>query len=121
MADTDDEFGRHYSEQGFWRKLCSSALKAGKKAVGHALELYYALEEPSTPSWAKGVIIGALGYFILPADAIADMLPGIGYTDDLGVLAAALAAVEMHITPEVKDKAAGKLAQWFGPQDPPLN
>jgi uncharacterized membrane protein YkvA (DUF1232 family) len=120
MADnTDTEFGQHYSEQGLWRKLGASALKAGKKAVGHALELYYALEESSTPSWAKGVIIGALGYFILPADAIPDMLPGIGYTDDLGVLAAALAAVEMHITPEIKAKAANKLAQWFGTENRP--
>lgn len=114
MKKTDSEMERHYSEQRFWSKLKSSASKAGKLAVQHSLELYYALNESETPTWAKSVIIGALGYFILPADAVPDMMPGIGFTDDIGVLAAALAAVELHITPEVKEKARERLDQWCG-------
>lgn len=114
MKKIDTELEKHYSEKGFWQKLRVSASKAGKKAVGHALELYYAMNDPGTPGWAKSVILGALGYFILPADAVPDMLPGVGFTDDLGVLAAAIAAVEIHITPEVRQKAKEKLEHWFG-------
>jgi len=121
MSDTHSEFERHYSRQGFWRKLGGQALKAGKLCVDQALQLYYAMEEPTTPSWAKGVIVGALGYFILPADVIADVLPGVGYTDDLGVLAAAIAAVHMHITPEIKTRSREKLDEWFGTEaEPPV-
>ena len=62
----------------------------------------------------KSIILGALGYFIFPIDAIPDVLVPLGYTDDLGVLAAAVTAVAMHITPEVKQQATDKLAAWFG-------
>lgn len=116
MNKTGNEFERHYSEQSFWGKLGAVASKAGKRVAGHALELYYTMHEPDTPGWAKSVILGALGYFILPADVVADMLPGVGYVDDLGVLAAAIAAVELHITPQARNKAGEKLSHWFGPK-----
>lgn len=105
---------QHYSETGFWDKLKHYALAAGKELVEKALWLYYAAQNPSTPTWAKSVMYGALGYFILPLDAIPDITPLIGYSDDLGVLAAALAAVSMYITDEVKQQAQQKLAAWFG-------
>jgi uncharacterized membrane protein YkvA (DUF1232 family) len=49
----------------------------------------------------------------MPADAIPDVLPAIGYTDDLAVLTAATAAVGVSIKPEHKKKAEEKLKQWF--------
>jgi uncharacterized membrane protein YkvA (DUF1232 family) len=57
---------------------------------------------------------GALGYFIFPLDAVPDLAPLIGYTDDLTVMAAALATVAFYITPEVKAQAHEKLDHWFG-------
>lgn len=108
-----DEFRREYSEDGFWQKLLSYARVAGRDVVEKALQLYYAAQSPDTPFWAKTTIVGALGYFISLVDAIPDLTPIIGYTDDLGVLAAAVAAVAKSITPEVKEKAATKLRQWF--------
>jgi uncharacterized membrane protein YkvA (DUF1232 family) len=103
-----------FSNTGFWNKLFKFAKSAGKEVVEKALLLYFALQAPGTPAWAKTVIIGALGYFISPIDAIPDLTPVIGYSDDLGVLAMALAAVATHITAEIKAKAAAKLADWFG-------
>ncbi|PEO50494.1 hypothetical protein CN563_02685 [Bacillus sp. AFS026049] len=44
--------------------------KAGVKVVYVALLLFYTLQKPTTPVWAKTVIVGALGYFILPIDLI---------------------------------------------------
>lgn len=55
--------------------------------------------------WAKGVVAGALGYFILPTDAIPDFIAGLGYTDDAGVIAGAVAALGSKITDEHKDQA----------------
>lgn len=59
------------------------------------------------------MIYGALGYFILPLDMIPDVIPGAGYTDDLGALAAAIGIVSMYVTDEVKASAARKLEEWF--------
>ncbi len=78
-----------------------------------ALVLYRCLRDPNTPKWARTRIIGALGYFIFPLDAIPDVVPVAGFSDDLGVLALALATVALHIKPEHKQKAEEKLKTWF--------
>ena len=117
---SDDQrlgFERDYSFQNFWDKLVNFARAAGREVVEKALQLFYAAQSPDTPMWAKTVIYSALGYFINVIDAIPDITPAVGYGDDLGVLVAALAAVAAHITPEVKQRAAAKAAQWFAPHE----
>ena len=66
------------------------------------------------PAWAKTVIVGALTYFISPLDAIPDILPGLGYTDDLGLLLAANATVSVYINADTKEQAKQKMKDWFG-------
>ena len=100
-----------YSEGSFWKKMAKTAARG---AVGPALKLYYAQGQAATPAWAKALIFSALGYFIWPADAIPDILPGIGYGDDIAVMTAALGTVAAYITPTVKDKAKQKLNEWIG-------
>lgn len=114
MSEDNSAFERAYSEEGFWDKLVRYAGKAGRELVEKALWLYYAAQKPSTPAWAKGVIYGALGYFILPIDAIPDVAVGIGYTDDLGIIVASLGVVAAYIDEDVKAQAARKLRDWFG-------
>jgi uncharacterized membrane protein YkvA (DUF1232 family) len=103
----------YFTDAAFWSKLGSSAVDAGREVVLKALMLYYAMIDDNTPVWAKGVIAGALGYFILPVDAIPDFTPVIGYSDDLGVLAAALATVALHVTVTHRRRAEETLGQWF--------
>ncbi|MCY3808877.1 MAG: YkvA family protein [Gemmatimonadetes bacterium] len=76
-----------------------------------ALVLYYCLKDPDTPLWARRIIMGALGYLILPVDAVPDFLPLVGLTDDLAVLAAAVAIVLVHINPEHKRAAKEKMEE----------
>lgn len=114
MADSTNGFDKDYSEGSFWDKLIKYAKDAGKEVIEKALWLYYTMQEPGTPAWAKSIIIGALGYFISPLDIIPDVMPLVGYTDDLGVLAAAITAVAAYITDNAKEQAKAKLAQWFG-------
>lgn len=109
-----DGYEQHYSAEKFWAKLKSAALVAGRDVVEKALLLYYALEKPDLPLWSKTTIYGALGYLISPIDAIPDFTPIIGYADDLGVLALALAAVAIHIDDGVRAKARKKAVEWFG-------
>jgi uncharacterized membrane protein YkvA (DUF1232 family) len=110
MNDTE----KHFSEEKFWSKLKKFGVKAGHSVVYTALLLYFVLQKPDVPKKAKMVIIGALGYFILPTDLIPDFAVGVGFTDDLGALGVALLQVAMYIDDDVKAKAKSKLTDWFG-------
>jgi uncharacterized membrane protein YkvA (DUF1232 family) len=110
----DLRYAREFSEESFWEKVGKYALVAGREVIEKALVLWYVLRKPEVPPSAKAVIIGALGYFICPADVIPDMVLGLGYTDDLGVLALALATVSIYIDDDIKDKARKKTEEWFG-------
>ena len=107
-------YEKEYSEKSFWDKLSKYALKAGREVVFNVLTLYFCMLDKDTPYKARAVIIGALGYFITPFDAILDFTPGVGYADDFGVLAIAVATVTVHIKPEHRKKAEEILEKWFG-------
>ncbi|USG65499.1 YkvA family protein [Brevibacillus ruminantium] len=109
-----EKYAKAYSEESFWKKVKKFAKKAGGKVVYVALLLYYALQNPKTPAWAKTVILGALGYFISPLDIVPDVTPVVGYGDDLTTLIGALVMVAVYIDEEVKGKARSKLTDWFG-------
>lgn len=110
---------RWYSGIGLWKTLTKVALVAGEKSLLTALTLFYCLQDRETPPWAKGVIVGALGYLILPVDMIPDILPGIGYGDDWGALVAALGTVAAYIKDEHKSKASAQVTRLFGSRNPP--
>ena len=98
----------YYNTPSFWNKLNKFARKLGHEAVEKLLILYYCFQDPETPKRQKMIILGALGYFIMPFDAIPDLLPG-GWTDDLGVIALAIAKVTASINDTHITKAKEKL------------
>lgn len=106
-------------DSNLWATLQRIAITAGREVIEKALTLYFAAQRPETPLWAKTVIYSTLAYVILPMDAIPDFMPLTGYTDDLGTLAAAIGAVAMAITPEVKAAAHQKVIDWFGDDSAP--
>jgi uncharacterized membrane protein YkvA (DUF1232 family) len=107
------DYSSDFSDSGFWDKIKGYAKAAGKGVLEPALKMYYSATDADTPIWAKTTIYGALGYFISPLDVIPDLAPVVGYTDDLGVLVAAAAAVAAHIKAEHAAKARATLHEWF--------
>ncbi|MEZ5534027.1 MAG: YkvA family protein [Thiolinea sp.] len=107
---------QQYDDKSFWEKLRQYAIVAGREVVEIALKLYYCMKDPDTPKWARTVIAGSLLYFIVPVDAVPDLLPG-GYVDDFGALSAALMTVAAHIKDEHVKQAGIKMGQWFGRTD----
>ncbi len=69
------------------------------------LSVYYTARDPETPMASKGMMLAALAYFVLPTDAIPDVLLGIGFTDDAAVLAALMAVLGRTVKPRHKDAA----------------
>lgn len=107
-----------YSDERFWQKMTRFGKRAGREVALKALQLYFVLKRPDVPFWAKSTIIGALGYFISPLDAIPDFIAGVGYTDDASVLAAALVAVSIYIDEDIKRQAESALSRWWPEAEP---
>ena len=113
----DNNYSKYYSETGLWEKIKKGSKAAGTKVVYSVLLLYYAMQDKSMSMKTRLSIAAALGYFILPTDAIFDLTPIIGYSDDLGVLLFVLTQISASITAEVMDKAKQKIEEWFGDID----
>ncbi|MCV9938185.1 YkvA family protein [Boseaceae bacterium BT-24-1] len=88
-------------------------LKRVAKRIPFAEDLLAAFvcaRDPATPRRVKLTLLAALGYFVLPLDALPDVMPLLGFTDDAAVIAAALAAVAGSITPQHRERAKEMLA-----------
>lgn len=110
---THPGYSKYFTETSFKEKLQQMATAAGTKVVYAALLLFFLMKDVNVPLKAKLTIGAALGYFILPADAIPDLAPMIGFSDDLGVLMFALGQISEHIRPETKIQATQQLQRWF--------
>ena len=95
--------------ENFWR----TARKAARHVpfMEDVVAAYYCALDKETPLRVKGILFAALGYFILPADTIPDVIFGLGFTDDIAVLTAALAAVRAHLKPAHLAAAKEALSQ----------
>lgn len=94
---------------GFWPKL--ARVFASIPFAEDVVAAYYCAFDRATPLRAKGILLGALAYFVLPVDAIPDFVLGLGFTDDMAVLFAAIGMIRAHLKPEHYDKARETLAR----------
>jgi uncharacterized membrane protein YkvA (DUF1232 family) len=99
-------------EDGLGSRLLDLIRRAARSVpfAEDALAAWYCARDPATPSRVRMILMSAVAYFVLPIDAVPDLLPFLGFTDDAAVIAAALAAVATHLRPEHRDKARETLA-----------
>jgi uncharacterized membrane protein YkvA (DUF1232 family) len=95
--------------RSFWRK--TRRVAAQIPFTEDLLAAYYCAFDRSTPLQVKATLVGAIAYFVLPIDAIPDVLPVLGFTDDAAVLAAAIKLVASSIRVEHRDAARDRLAR----------
>ncbi|GIP40903.1 hypothetical protein J31TS4_41830 [Paenibacillus sp. J31TS4] len=103
LVPVDEAKQEAYVKEKFWGKMKRTFAK-----VPFALEavaLFYAATDPATPKKAKAIALAALAYFILPMDAIPDILLGVGWTDDAAIILGAVKTLAGHVTDEHKAKA----------------
>ena len=112
-AERAGEYAAEYGDASFRDKLRTAARHAGSAVVERALALRYVAVSAETPAWARECAHAALGYFIVPLDAIPDAAPA-GFCDDLAVLATALRAVAAYVTPAIRARAARKARKVCG-------
>jgi uncharacterized membrane protein YkvA (DUF1232 family) len=81
----------------FWRTVRRAACQV--PFMEDVVAAYYCALDTRTPTRVRGVLLAALAYFVLPTDFIPDFIFGLGFTDDVAVLTAAITALRSHITP----------------------
>lgn len=81
-------------------KFWSTVKKAAKSvpAIEEFIAAYYCAMDKETPAKVRGTLLAALAYFVLPLDLLPDFIAGFGFTDDVAVIMAAVAAVRGNIT-----------------------
>lgn len=99
--------------RGFWRKLRRVAARL--PFAEDLVAAHYCAFDRQTPLRVKAAFVGALAYFVLPADLVPDVLPVIGYADDAAVLAAAIKLFASHIKPDHREAARRALERIRGP------
>lgn len=110
-----DEVDEVRVERRFWPKLRRSVARI--PFADHLLSVWYAARDPETPAGAKGMMLAALAYFIMPVDAIPDVLAGIGFTDDAAVITAVVATLSAHIRSRHRKAAREALARLARTED----
>lgn len=101
-------FEKNYSDEGLTQKLLKFAIIAGKHVVYRCLLLKYALFSNNTPAVYKGLIYGALGYFISPLDLVPDVIPGLGFVDDLAAITLVITTLCSSNCIDEKDRTKAK-------------
>ena len=93
-------------------RILSIAKKAGKIIIQNALTLYYTLNSDA-PKWVKVIIAMALAYLVTPIDSIPDLIPVLGFSDDLGLLITVLSKIAIHIKDESRQQAGQDVDRIF--------
>jgi uncharacterized membrane protein YkvA (DUF1232 family) len=112
LAPVDAEETRRREQSvraGFWRtaKRAARAIPFMEDVVA----AYYCALDNRTPTRVRGILFAALAYFVMPFDLIPDFVFALGFTDDLAVLTAAVAAIRGHIRPEHHEAARQALRE----------
>ena len=95
--------------EGFWPKIAKFLSRI--PFAEEALAAWYCAFDPATPGRVKGLLLAALAYFVMPLDLIPDVLPGLGFTDDLTVLVTTISLIRSHMKPEHRERARTALAE----------
>lgn len=102
-----ERYAQSYSDEEFQKKVHATNL--GVKLLRKVYTLYEVLKSSDTPLWVKGGIIAVLGYFISPIDLIPDIIPVVGYSDDLAVIVGELATIANYVTPQIESQVELRL------------
>jgi len=101
--------------RGFWDK--AKRVAARFPFAEDLLAAYYCALDQGTPVHVRATLFAALAYFVLPFDFFPDLLPLIGFTDDVAVLLTALRLISSNMRAEHRDAARAALRRFRTERD----
>jgi uncharacterized membrane protein YkvA (DUF1232 family) len=95
-------------------QLLLRLLRRGGRALARpAFECLELLLDANTPPQVRLTVLAALTYLLIPMDLLPDLLPAVGFSDDLVALTTLLGTCWRHRTPEIRQRAQRRLDHWF--------
>ena len=67
------------------------------KIWNYVMALWKLIQDPEAAWVGKAIAIGALLYLVSPIDAIPDVIPGLGLSDDAAIIAIAVASLAIEL------------------------
>lgn len=101
-TESDFERKANHVKKYFHRKV--GTLDRTLRFVSDLLALFRYMSDPNVHLGKKVVVVAALLYFIFPFDSIPDILPLVGFLDDIGIVAGTVKFM------------AGELEPYYGQQ-----
>lgn len=101
-------------ETSIWSQVVGMVRSAGEAVALEAAKAWHVAQDTATPAHVKAVLYGALAYLVLPVDAVPDVVPVVGFTDDVAALGAALYAANTWVTEETLKRARASVRAIFG-------
>lgn len=80
-----------------WSEVKSADVKDKLSVIGRLVKAYALGHYRAIPWKPLLMITGAILYFVSPLDSIPDLIPVLGFTDDVGILLAVYHAVHLEI------------------------
>ena len=99
----------------FWSTLRRAARRI--PFVEDVVAAFFCAFDPKVPFKSRAIMLGALAYFVLPLDAVPDIIMLVGFGDDIAVLGAAIAAIRSNMTEEHYRKAREALGESGIPEE----
>jgi uncharacterized membrane protein YkvA (DUF1232 family) len=107
-------YEKYFSESELLQKIGKFGKSIGATVLYPVFLLFNLLKSGDINMKEKAMIIGTLGYFILPLDLLPDALVGVGYADDVAALTAAVTALASCITEDIQNESKSQLRKVFG-------
>lgn len=122
LPETLHSYADRFNPEEMWEKLKTQAAKAGQDLVVMVLTMYYTIRDrikgtnvaTDIPMTDVLLLAGAIAYFVCPADLIPDIMPAVGYSDDLDALTFAYKKAYGIFTTAAKGTALEKTAELLG-------
>jgi len=95
-------YSDYFSIDSLMEKLDNLSGGGCCELIRKALTLYVLFSSDEVSASVKVLIVAALGYFICPIDAIADFIPVLGYSDDLGVMTVLLVQLDDLVSADIE-------------------
>lgn len=114
----DEARSERYVRANFADKVRRTLGKLG--FVREAVAAYFCARDPATPGRVRVAALAALAYFVMPVDAVPDLIAVIGFTDDAAVFWATYRFIAPHINAGHRERAARFLRLAKDGSNPPL-
>ena len=103
--------------QDAWEKIVTFSKRVGRVTTGQVLKFYYVLAEGDLSTFEKALVYAGIIYIVVPSDLLPRRVLGwLGMLDDAGVAVWLYNKVGSKITPEIEQKVARTLDEWFDPE-----